>query len=58
MTDVALRDPVVIPVDARNRVSLGSLVGDHKYFLATVETDGTIVLVPAVVQPATQKALK
>jgi len=49
------KNQVVLPVDARNRVSLGSLCGDHRYFLASIEPDGTIVLVPAVVQPATRK---
>ena len=44
------RDPVFVQLDSRNRISLGNMA-KGRYFLATVEPDGTIVLVPAVVTP-------
>lgn len=40
----------LVEVDARKRVSLGGLV-QHRYYLAKVESDGTIILTPAEVRP-------
>lgn len=42
--------PQLLEVDARRRISLGSLA-THDRYLATREEDGTIVLTPAVVMP-------
>lgn len=46
----------VIELDARHRASLGALASYDRY-LAKVETDGTIVLTPAVVLSAAEAAL-
>lgn len=46
-----MSDGLVLRVDSRNRISLGDLA-QHQFYLANVETDGVIVLVPAVVRPA------
>lgn len=40
----------VLAVDSHKRVSLGKLAS-YKYYLVNVETDGTIVLIPAAVHP-------
>lgn len=40
--------PTLLEVDGRRRISLGVLA-EHDRYLAHVETDGTIVLTPAVV---------
>jgi hypothetical protein len=43
-------DVVTLETDTRSRVSLKRLgVPEHRQYLAHVEDDGTIVLVPAVV---------
>jgi len=44
-------EKVLLEVDSRRRISLGSLAAYNRYF-AAVEEDGTIVLTPAVVMPA------
>jgi len=46
----------LLEVDARRRISLGSLA-EHDRYLAELEEDGTIVLTPAVVLPATEARL-
>jgi hypothetical protein len=43
----------VLEVDARKRVTLGALA-QHKYYLAAVEEGGVIVLMPAVILPASE----
>lgn len=58
--DVTMRadEPVLVEVDQRRRVSLGKLVEEgHSRYLATVESDGSIVLRPAVVMTETEAAL-
>jgi hypothetical protein len=50
------RSQSLVEVDARRRVSLGSLAEYDRYF-ANVEEDGTIVLTPAVVMPAAEVRL-
>ncbi len=47
----------LIEVDARKRLSLGSLANYDRY-LANVEEDGTIVLTPAVVLTAAEARLR
>ena len=42
---------VLLEVDSRHRVSLGNLARADRY-LAHVEDDGTVILIPAVVIPA------
>lgn len=37
----------VLRVDSRKRISLGDLA-QHQYYLASLEGDGIIVLIPAV----------
>jgi len=53
-----MRDQIqsLLEVDARKRVSLGSLAS-HDRYLAQVEDDGTIVLTPAVVMSVTEARL-
>lgn len=46
----------LLEVDARRRISLGSLATSERY-LAEVESDGTIVLTPAVVMSAVEARL-
>jgi hypothetical protein len=46
----------LLEVDARQRVSLGRLATAQRY-LAEVEDDGTIVLMPAVVMSASEARL-
>ncbi len=41
--------PILLEVDSRRRISLGSLVGEHARYLATAEGDGVIILTPAAV---------
>lgn len=47
--------PVVIEVDSRRRISLGKL-GHHDTYLATEQSDGTIVLEPAITLTAAEHA--
>jgi len=43
-------EPVLVEVDQRRRVSLGKIgQARHNRYLATAETDGTIIFRPAVV---------
>ena len=44
-------EPLMVMVDNRGRVGIGKLVGKHKRFLATVLSNGAIILEPAVVVP-------
>jgi hypothetical protein len=46
----------LLEVDARRRISLGSLA-EHDRYLVEVEEDGTIVLTPAVVMSAAEARL-
>lgn len=46
----------LIETDSRHRISLGALAA-HDHYLADVEDDGTIVLIPAVVMGAAEAAL-
>ncbi|WP_139809717.1 hypothetical protein [Mycobacterium avium] len=46
---------VVIEVDSRRRISLGKL-GHHDTYLATEQSDGTIVLEPAIILTAAEHA--
>ena len=48
-------EPTLIELDARNRASLGKLAR-HRRYLAKLETDGTITLVPARIVPAQEVA--
>jgi hypothetical protein len=43
----------LIELDARGRASLGR-IASHRLYLATVHSDGTIVLSPAVALPAAE----
>ena len=45
-------EQILLEVDKRNRISLGELATKQRY-LATLEPDGSIILTPAVVVPAT-----
>jgi hypothetical protein len=47
--------PKLLELDARRRISLGSMA-HHNYYFATEQTDGVIILTPAVVMPAAQAA--
>lgn len=51
-----MKEQTLLTVDFRNRISLGSLAM-HKYYLASVESDGTVVLTPAEVIPLAQAKL-
>lgn len=53
---MAQNSEILLEVDARRRVSLGSLAL-HDRYLATVEDDGTIVLQPAIVVSVAQARL-
>lgn len=44
----------LLEVDSRKRVTLGDLA-THRYYLVRAEEDGTIILTPAVVVPATKE---
>jgi hypothetical protein len=48
-----MADPLMREVDARRRISLTG-VGDpeHRYYLASCDDSGVIVLTPAVILPA------
>jgi len=49
---------VLIELDERRRVSFGKIgQPDHRRYLAHEESDGTLVLVPAVVVPESQARL-
>ncbi|MBU1225798.1 MAG: hypothetical protein KJ698_01120 [Actinobacteria bacterium] len=46
-------EAVLVELDQRRRVSLGKIGHEgHRRYLASVESDGTIVLTPAVVMTA------
>lgn len=47
----------VIEVDARKRVSLGSLVAPGKRYIVETDSTGVIVLTPAVVMSETEARL-
>jgi len=52
----------MLAVDARGRITLGSLAGDHEIFLANVSADNVITLTPAelipVVKPRPRRRTK
>jgi hypothetical protein len=54
MTD-AVTQPMLVQVDARKRVSLGSLA-QHEQYLVRQTPDGTIIFEPAVVLTAAERA--
>ncbi len=43
-------EPQLVELDSRRRASLARLGPDHRFYLASRDPDGTIVLTPAVVQ--------
>ncbi|GEB47444.1 hypothetical protein MTE01_33890 [Microbacterium testaceum] len=45
----------LIQVDARKRITLGSLA-HHTQYIATEQSDGSVLLEPAVVMTATERA--
>jgi hypothetical protein len=49
-------DAVLVELDQRQRASLGK-IASHTRYLATVESDGTITLKPAVVMTEAEAAL-
>jgi hypothetical protein len=48
---------ILLEVDSRRRISLGSLA-KHDRYLVEVSEDGVIVLTPAIVMPATEAAAR
>lgn len=46
-------EPRLIEVDSRRRIHLGDMAKHHRY-LAHTEPDGTVILTPAVVVPASK----
>ncbi len=55
MTNTQSSPGLLVQVDARKRVSLGSLA-EHAQYLARATPDGTIIFEPAVVITAAERA--
>ena len=50
-----MTEPVLIELDSRRRCSLGKIGHpEHTRYLATTQRDGTMILTPAVVLPASE----
>lgn len=45
--------PKLYKANARGQISLGKLVEPNGYYMATVDEDGRVSLVPVVVKPLT-----